>query len=46
MYPLENARLPNEGKGLGKASPAQILEMTGGEISIIILMRCKTSDAI
>lgn len=42
MYPLENARLPNE----GKANPAQILKIISGEISILDLMRYKTSDAI
>lgn len=36
----------NEGKGVGKASPAQILEVISGEISVITLMRYKTSDAI
>lgn len=36
----------NEGRGVGKASPAQILEVISGEISVITLMRYKTSDAI
>lgn len=38
--------IASEGKGVGKASPAQILEVISGTISITVLSRYKNSNAL
>lgn len=38
--------IASEGKGVGKASPAQILEVISGTISITVLRRYKNSNVL